>query len=470
MVFSLPSCKRTPLILVPGEKSYNANQPYNSTFFSGNPYQYRVVSPYFATFSGSWGPKQASPRSHAQWTTQTIALNNQLNQQALTNIDAKEPRINIWYEGGGDDKKAPVIPVADAKQGQEKNGFVQERQGFRPEKNGYGQEKAVKGYPNDKKTGEKGDSKLENEKQGLASQSSSSADHNMPGPSKEKGWKQHEPGSQARPDLARAVSANKSASKFSSFRKSIGIKSKDERLDAKVEKDMNKGATLRNSILAEEQGRWPDDEWREIVRVYLEKTGMSKKVGDVRNRQPIQYLHLLRAGYFEPIPVSWANQASNPLKFSIEPAAGWRGITPAWRGYEDTAEERLYWVLNHREGSTGTRLKPDFVSALDLARERMSRAVEPPPEYFDTNDTCHVQHTTDGYSKQVMPPPFRAFDRPESPNDDTMILLDVSGSMDFVPQRPIYDRYLVTGYQNTSQPKNKGESTAPSNTELWLNR
>jgi hypothetical protein len=103
-------------------------------------------------------------------------------------------------------------------------------------------------------------------------------------------------------------------------------------------------------------------------------------------------------------------------------------------------------------------LKPDFISALNMARERMARAVPPPPDYYDPSDVCHVQHKTDGYSKQVMPPPFRAYDGPETSADDTMILLDVSGSMDFVPQRPIYNKYLITDYTNTNQPKNKGGS------------
>ena len=167
------------------------------------------------------------------------------------------------------------------------------------------------------------------------------------------------------------------------------------------------------------------------------------------------------AGYFEPIPVAWANQNSNPLKFSIEASAGWRGITPTWRGYEDTAEERLYWVLNHREGPEGTvkgRLKPDFISEMNMARARMALAVDPPPLYFSANDTCHIQHTSQGYSKQVPPAPFIQIDRPENPTDDTMILLDTSGSMDFDPLRPIYDQYMVTGFAPSTQPKNKGMS------------
>ena len=218
-----------------------------------------------------------------------------------------------------------------------------------------------------------------------------------------------------------------------------------------------RGQELRNAILEEEYGRWPDQEWRQIVAAYQEKVGMTRKIADLRARHPTQYLHLLRAGYFEPIPVAWANLASNPLKFSIEASAGWRGITPAWRGYEDTAEERLYWVLNHREGSVGMRMKPDIISAMNMARARMASAVEPPPAYYSANDTCHLQHTSEGYSKQVMPAPFRAFDAPEVPTDDTMILLDVSGSMDFDPVRPNYNQYLITGYSRSTQPKNKGE-------------
>ena len=267
-----------------------------------------------------------------------------------------------------------------------------------------------------------------------------------------------EKGSGERQDsVAESADRPSKPSRFSSFRKSIGIKSSKEREIKKTEKMIDRSNELRDAILAEEEGRWPDGQWRYIVDVYQDKVGMTAKIAKLRNDHPIQYLHLLRAGYFEPIPVAWANSASNPLKFSIEAAAGWRGITPAWRGYEDTAEERLYWVLNHRQGSQGTRMKPDFISAMDMARARMERAVEPPPEYYSANDTCHVQHTSDGYSKQVMPAPFVNVDRPALPTDDTMILLDVSGSMDFDPVRPLYDQYLITRYVSSTQPKNKGK-------------
>ncbi|KAJ5690348.1 hypothetical protein N7462_004740 [Penicillium macrosclerotiorum] len=248
-------------------------------------------------------------------------------------------------------------------------------------------------------------------------------------------------------------------SKLSGLKRALSIKSSQERAVMKSKKEIAYATDLRTQILQEEVGRWPDQNDREIVATYQAHVGMTSKIADLRARFPIQYFHLLRAGYFEPIPVAWATLASNPLKFSIEARAGWRGITPTWRGFEDTAEERLYWVLNHREGG-GARLKPDMISALNMARARMASAVEPPPAYYAADDTCHVQHTSKGYSRQVMPPPFIPFDRPETPADDTMILLDVSGSMDFDPVRPNYVQYLITGFSPSTQPKNKDVAKA----------
>ncbi|EED15713.1 hypothetical protein TSTA_051490 [Talaromyces stipitatus ATCC 10500] len=100
-----------------------------------------------------------------------------------------------------------------------------------------------------------------------------------------------------------------------------------------------------------------------------------------------------------------------------------------------------------------------------MARERMARAVEPPPVYSSADDTCNLQHTSTEYSNQVLPGPFEPFDRPELPTDDTMILLDISGSMDFDPVRPIYDQYLITKYVRSCQPKNKARSVMRRFTE-----
>lgn len=392
--------------VIVGEKAYTDSYKSNTVggrglqIFNRNPYQFRVISPYGWNNSTMWGPQRPVPAYHAQSIHQTISLNNALNAEAQKNIDAQEPKQHIWDDAALDTAMA--------------NATISEKK--RPAE------------------------KASDEKQ-----------------------RYEDPSGGKRPSLAAPADGTASSSgkpsRFASFRKSIGIKSSDERAVVKVGKAVDKSKGLRDAILEEEQGRWPDEQWRYLVTVYQEKVGMSRKIADLRTRYPTQYLHLLRAGYFEPIPVAWANQASNPLKFSIESAAGWRGITPAWRGYEDTAEERLYWVLNHREGSVGMRMKPDFISEMNMAQTRMATAVEPPPSYFSASDTCHLQHTSAGYSKQVMPPPFKPFDRPEMPTDDTMILLDVSGSMDFDPLRPVYNQYLITGYAKSTQPKNKGENS-----------
>lgn len=327
---------------------------------------------------------------------QTIQLNAALNAEAQAAINAKEPPFNIWKIDQLDSSMSNMT-IATASSGQ---------------------------VDDKKRPVEKGSTE---KRQSIA------------GP------------------LTNSNTEGAKPSKFAGLKKAFSIKSSEEKAAARTEKMSARGRELRNAILEEEYGRWPDQEWQQIVAAYQEKVGMTRKIADLRARHPTQYLHLLRAGYFEPIPVAWANLASNPLKFSIEASAGWRGITPAWRGYEDTAEERLYWVLNHREGSVGMRMKPDIISAMNMARARMASAVEPPPAYYSANDTCHLQHTSEGYSKQVMPAPFRAFDAPEVPTDDTMILLDVSGSMDFDPVRPNYNKYLITGYSGSTQPKNKGE-------------
>ncbi|PYH65019.1 uncharacterized protein BO88DRAFT_349692 [Aspergillus vadensis CBS 113365] len=249
------------------------------------------------------------------------------------------------------------------------------------------------------------------------------------------------------------------SSKLLNFRRALSISSLNKS-GSKTEEMLTRARKLRREILEEENGRWPDLEWRKIVAAYQEKVGMKQKVAELRAKRPIQYLHLLRAGYFEPIPIAWASRASNPLKFRIDGLSGWRGITPAWRGYENTAEERLYWVLNHREGNTGPRMKPDVISALEMARARMATAVEPPPAYYSMDDTFRLQRLPESYSLQVMPPPFTPFDLPETATDNTMILLDVSGSMDFDPLRPLYTQYLVTGFARSNQPKNKDVAKA----------
>ncbi|TVY27212.1 hypothetical protein LHYA1_G004663 [Lachnellula hyalina] len=395
-------------VLYPGEKAYH--DCYQASLFTNNPYRYRIVSPYGNFIFSSYYVQKPSPSYYASSVHQTIALNAALNQEAQSSIDAKEPRINIWNIEQLESSMSKMTLATDSSS----------------------QADEEEEPPVEKGSAEKG---------GLEKSSA--------------GKRQSMAGS-----VANSKTEGSKPSRFATLKKAVGMKSPEEKAVARTQKMGASGRVLRNAILEEEQGRWPTLEWRQIVATYQEKVGMTQKIAHLRAHQPTQYLHLLRAGYFEPIPVAWANLASNPLKFSIEAAAGWRGITPAWRGYEDTAEERLYWVLNHREGGAGVRIKPDIISTMNMARARMASAVEPPPAYYSPNDICHVQHTSEGYSKQVMPAPFIPFDAPEVSTDDTMILLDVSGSMDFVPVRPVYNQYLITGYTKSTQPKNKDVAKA----------
>ncbi|TVY32799.1 hypothetical protein LOCC1_G008712 [Lachnellula occidentalis] len=404
-------------VMYPGEKAYH--DCYQASLFTNNPYRYRIVSPYGNFLFSSYSIPKPNPAYYASSVHQTIALNAALNAEAQASIDAKEPRINIWNVEQLDSSMSKMTLATDSSSQADDEEL-----------------------PVEKVSGEKGGAEKGSAEKGGDEKSSTGKRQSMAGP------------------VVNSKAEGSKLSRFASLKKAVGMKSPEEKAVAKTQKMGATGRVLRNAVLEEEQGRWPTLQWRQIVATYQEKVGMTEKIAHLRAHQPTQYLHLLRAGYFEPIPVAWANLASNPLKFSIEAASGWRGITPAWRGYEDTAEERLYWVFNHREGGAGVRIKPDIISTMDMARARMASAVEPPPAYFSPTDTCHVQHTSQGYSKQVMPAPFIPFDAPEVSTDDTMILLDVSGSMDFDPVRPVYNQYLITGYTRSTQPRNKDVAKA----------
>ena len=249
------------------------------------------------------------------------------------------------------------------------------------------------------------------------------------------------------------INGNKQ-SKRTILRKALSVRTSDERTASKIKKKFSGGFELRDQILKEEQGRWEDESDTQIVAAYQRQVGIAQEIAEIRTHKPLQYLHLLRAGYFEPIPVAWEGQASSPLRFTIDGAAGWRGITPTWRGYTSTAEERLYWVLNLKAGSRVT-LKPNMIKALELARARMASVVDTPPCYRSSSIAGHLQNPSQDYSKQVMLP-FRVRNTPMLMTDDTMILLDASRSMDQNPLRPIYNQSLITGYTKASQPKSKG--------------
>lgn len=244
-------------------------------------------------------------------------------------------------------------------------------------------------------------------------------------------------------------------SKRSSFRKALSVRSSDERAAGKIKKKFSGGFDLRDEIIEEENGRWQTEWDRKIVKAYQNQIGIVQTTAEMRAKRPLQYLHLLRAGYFEPIPAAWQASSSNMLKFSINASVGWRGVTPAWRDFTTIAEERLYWVQNNQDGTRVT-LKDSPFSYVDKARARMDSAEPVPVSYQSPRDTCHIQHTSSqGYSKQVVPRAIR-WRQPKLATEDTMILLNVSGSMDAAPMCPIYTKYLITGRRKATQPKSNG--------------
>jgi hypothetical protein len=285
----LPRCAPRPLLTEPDSAS--PGEAFYSDFsILANPYSNgRVVSPY-----GLFGPSNWNyyPRPNARYYTknvhQTIELNKALNARAQRDVNAKEPTLDIW--GGS---RNAVAPVQTEKAPAEKPPT-------------YDDSKASVGASDSKGRSEKHPTALAD----LAT--------NVP-PAR----------------LTAAPAAAKSGFFSRLIRSNQALPSTSAR-SSSTSSLSRKDVELVNEIEAEEAGRWRDAITRNVAMQYQDKTGMSRKVAQLRQTQPLQYLHLLRAGYFEPIPVAWANSNSNPLKFSIEAASGWRGITPQWRGYEDT--------------------------------------------------------------------------------------------------------------------------------------
>ena len=272
------------------------------------------------------------PQYYTQNITQTIALNKNLNAKSQSNIDSAEPNENIWaLQSAISDFGAMSL-----------NNSMSEKSPVQVQTNG----------------------KLDKKDSTFAPPPGSPPPGAPPGYSKPNGFPADKKSTSADTSVATNNSLQVSTSsagapieKRKSFLKrlmSSGPNPTTNSSGASLTKSTSKSQRtlieLADTIVTEESGRWPDAMTRNIAMAYQEHVGMAHKIATLRMKQPIQYLHLLRAGYFEPIPIAWATLNSNPLKFSIEAASGWRGITPQWRGYEDTAEERLYWVLNHREG------------------------------------------------------------------------------------------------------------------------
>lgn len=75
-------------VMYPGEKAYDDNK-YSGGLqvFNGNPYMFRVVSPYGYYNTMAWGVRQPNAGYHARSVHQTIELNNSLNRQVSEPVE-----------------------------------------------------------------------------------------------------------------------------------------------------------------------------------------------------------------------------------------------------------------------------------------------------------------------------------------------------------------------------------------------
>jgi len=171
--------------------------------------------------NGFYGMQAPIPRYYTRSVQQTIQLNAALNAESQANIDAKEPRINIWKL---DELDASMSNLT--------------------------LDTASSSHTNDKK-------------RPIEKPSASEKRQSIAGPTG-------------------STNGNAGASKtsrFSGLKKALAIKSSEEKAADKTQKIKNKGQDLRNAIVSEENGRWQDEEWRVIVANYQEKVGMTRKIG-----------------------------------------------------------------------------------------------------------------------------------------------------------------------------------------------
>jgi len=176
----------------------------------------------------------------------------------------------------------------------------------------------------------------------------------------------------------------------------------------------------------EENQRWPTEQIRQIAKRYQASVGISHLSTEFDKK----YLEFLRKGYFEPIPLAWAASSWNPLTQE----------TPGSQ-YEDGAEERLYWILNHAYFHGRPRqpmMRPSEAAEMAMAYKRQHRAKTIDMSYASAGDVFRVNpmYLQKGYTKQVPAAPvhegFAAMQHQANQGQiqvDTMILLDVSSSM-----------------------------------------
>ncbi len=140
-------------------------------------------------------------------------------------------------------------------------------------------------------------------------------------------------------------------------------------LDPRKRRNSPRPARFARRFLPKEAGRWPDNEWRRLVAAYREKVGMTRKIAELRARQPIQYLHLPQGRILRAHPGGLGEPAFQSVEIQRR-SSGWvEELLQPGEGTRISPRSGCIGVLNHREGSVGMRMKPDFISEMNMARE-----------------------------------------------------------------------------------------------------
>ncbi|KAK9235092.1 hypothetical protein V1525DRAFT_410946 [Lipomyces kononenkoae] len=212
--------------------------------------------------------------------------------------------------------------------------------------------------------------------------------------------------------------------------------------------------------------RWgaPGSPTHELVMRYWVSTRMQQHWWNLHAEQPAQFRKYIKSGYMEPIPTKW-------IKTRVLASPYFEGSY-----WETPAEERLYYVLNHGtmpDGSTHEKISPlnivrNRYEIIARGNERNSRQVpldsQKLADYQSASDVFHLDRhiKSNQYSYQVPNIVYEARTRAlheladgiihGTDHLETMLLIDVSGSMLFRPHAGVLGPDGVVRYHD--QPSN----------------
>jgi hypothetical protein len=241
---------------------------------------------------------------------------------------------------------------------------------------------------------------------------------------------------------------------------------KEQKAQEKMAK--KEGKTQQITAKADElmRQRWgpPGSPVSEIVARYWVATRMQKHWEYLREQHPRQFRKHLDYGYMEPIPTRWVQ--TRELAWQYPEGSYW----------ETPAEKRLYYLLNNGttpDGSTHPPLRPlniyrDRKTIIRRGNERNARQIHLDAQklaaYGSPADVFQIDQQTksDQYSAQVPNVVYEARTRAlheladgiihGTDHLETMLLIDVSGSMTWNPRAGVCGPDAIVRYHD--QPAN----------------